>query len=237
MIDNSFLIYTALDENGDITVLDKNGNNLPYSEYKSNISKLPLNFPHNNIAREIKDLQIYLFEKTIEHFVIIRSKISGKSIVEDISRGRIFRPVPIFEIFQIKKESLIKETNSENEFLSMIRELEFMNYPKEPENINEPGIFKPKRWYVPERLEYGSTINKKAKSSYRYSDVQNWNNEYKKSIDKLLWFFYKRRKTNGISICFSKNDFNKFDVCNYYYEHYYEQFNWSILKYNLLKPE
>ena len=233
MIDNSFLIYTALDENGDITVLDKNGNNLPYSDYKSNISRLPLNFPHNKIARETKDFQIYLFEKTIKHLVIIRTKISGKSIVKDLSRGLTFRPVPIFEIFQIKKEILAKEANSENGFLSMIRELEFMNYPKEPENINEPGIFKPKNWFVPEKLEYDSTINKQAKSCYKYSDNKNWNNVYEESIDKLLWFiFYKPKKTNGISICFSSNDFNKFDVCNYYYK----QSNWSIFKYKL-KPD
>lgn len=234
MIDNSFLIYSALDENGDITVLDKNGNNRPYSDYKSNISKLPLIFPHNKIAREIEGFQIYLFEKTNEHLVIIRSQISGQSIVEDISRGLSFRPVPIFEIFQIKNETLKKRVNSENNFLSIIRELEFTNYPEKPSSVNKPGIFKPHNWFVPDSFEYSSTKNKKPKKSYKYSKIRNWDNEYKTSIDKLLWFIFKRTtKKNGVSVCFSRNDFNKFDVCNYYYE----QLNWSIVKYNLCKPE
>ena len=84
---------------------------------------------------------------------------------------------------------------------------------------NQVGyIKKPQFWHNSFSFKYNNKVNKKQKEGKKIKDILDWKAECRDAIDKLLFYtFNKPTAKNGISICFTYNDFKHNDICNYYY--------------------
>jgi hypothetical protein len=233
LVYDNYLIFTALTEEGDITVLDGQGKIVSYSEFKSITGNLKLTFPVKDFSRENSEFQINVFHKNNTKLFFMRTMISGRSVVKEPSGNNIYRPLPIFEVY-ILDRSMIENLQNETSFLDLFKSLNYKHYPEMLENTEgQPYIQKPVSWFVPDTLKsYASIINKKSKSWAKLNDVKDWNLECQKRIVKLLWFLWKNRRVmSGKSLCFDQDEFNRYDVCHYLSD----RNNRSILKYKLFK--
>jgi hypothetical protein len=218
LVERCFLIYTALNEESDVSVIDGHGDSVSYSVIKGEFPRLQLTFPDKNFTRQTPLFQINTFYRTDEDIIFMRTMISGRSLLRHPSGTPHFRKVPVFEIFQIKRE-LIEHQDHQCEFLALIRGLDFPHYPgQSKESKNGPFVKKPK-WYVPQSIKYPREINEKMKTRKQLSSVSDWRAAYREGIEKLLYFIWKCPEAqSGVSLCFSEDEFHQNDVCTYYSE-------------------
>ena len=231
-IKQAFLVFTALDEEGDVTSLDMEGKTITYSEFKEFTGGLRLTFPSNNIARKTKGFQVWMYRRKDNHVFLYRTKISGGSKLRQPTGESLYRPLPVFEVFDIDS-SAIDGGRTEDEFLKVIRGLTFPHYPENSTLPDMPFVKQPDDWFKPIHIGYKSETHQKPKTLQKLDNVQNWKKAYENAIDKLLYYIWKApKKKSGISMCFSSSEFEEFDVCTYYSN----RINGSVIKYQF-KPE
>lgn len=214
LVNRCFLVYTALDEAGDVTVIDAQGQSLSYSIFKREFPYLRLTFPDKHFTRQTPLFQLNAFYRKDKQIIFTRTMISGRSLVRNSSPTPHFRLLPIFEIFEMKRE-LIEHQHHEPKFLALFRGLDFQHYPcQSGQSGNRPCVKKPE-WYIPPTLR---NINRMPKTWESVSSVLDWIVAYQSGIEKLLYFIWKCPNTHsGLSLCFSDDECRQNDVCTYYY--------------------
>lgn len=214
-----------------MNVITENGEAIKYADFKARIPGINLTFPSSAAALSTPLFQVWSFRRKANRLILCRSMIAGGARLADISTQGQFRPLPVFEIFDIL-EPVCHSKISEITFLDTVRGLEFNEYPVVSSESGAGYVKKPKEseWYVPKKLNYGQVFNKKRKGWKPTVDVKDWGSECKQSIDKLLWFaWHEKGVQSGVSLCFTADAFRKHRMCTYYYE----RMNFEIFKYQV----
>lgn len=225
-IAQSYLVHTALEEAGDMVVVDGQGNSTPYSLFKEQTHGIRLTFPSHPIARQNREFQVWSFKRHENGLIIWRSTIAGGAATSDMPSGDRYRPLPVFEVFDLHGQ-LGPELKSP-EFLAFIRTLDFGYYP-EPVRCSGMGYVEKPAWFVPEEMTYEHVPNKKRKSSRTIRSVTNWAKEVRDAFQKMLWYALREKScTTGLSVCFAAEEFRRYDTCTYFCEH---KFDLAVLAY------
>jgi hypothetical protein len=207
-VKTAYLVHTALDERGDMVVIDSKGSTLSYVEFKKQCDGIRLAFPSHDAARKTPSFEVWTFQRPKDgsSLLLCRSKIAGTSHDN--------RPLPVFEIFRL--EGTI---GNEVDFLKVVNGLSFTKYPSVPPS-GKCGVRRPDQWITLSGFKYSqetSTWNRDRKEHWRESLVKNWDTECQDCVDKLLWFACNRKSCKtGISLCFTADAFDQYDVCMCY---------------------
>lgn len=219
-VEDAYLVHTALDERGDMVVVNANGEELDYRVFKKRVEGLRLTFPSHDAARTTEGFQVWAFQRsgTNSCLLLYRSTISGTSCDN--------RPMPVFEVFRLRGAIGVKDA-----LLDCVRSLSFPAYPLAICGESS-GVQQPYHWFSLSDLEYAKVTNKKRKDWKKVSSVSSWRDECKRCVDKLLWFACNRPQSkDGISLCFTTEAFTQYDVCTCYVD----RMRASFVKYNLLE--
>lgn len=224
----SFLVHTALDETGDMVVLDSYGRNTTYSRLKASTHGIRLTFPSHPIARETSEFQLWSFKRHENGLILWRAMIAGGAATSDSPSVEKYRPLPVFEVFDLQGDMCHSQLPAKD-FLTFIRSLDFPHYPEEIQRDGTGYIEKPSRWFAAEEMAYERQVNKKRKTSIAISSVSNWAKEVRDGIGKMLWYVWHDRSCrSGLSACFAAEEFRRYDTCTYFCE---RTFNRATLAY------
>ncbi len=205
-IQDACLVHTALEERGDMVVIDAKGHQIDYQDFKERFEGMRLTFPSHQVVRATPNFQIWSFQRSnsATDLLLVRSMISGKSADH--------RPLPIFEVFR-----LVGAIDNETALVDCVRGLSFDSYPQ-PSSEESGVVVRPHTWIALPELNYRHSLNPKRKDWRRISAVVSWTDECHRGVDKLIhWAWHGGpRIKSGVSVCFTEDAYKSHDVCIYY---------------------